>query len=49
MSREAQNSAEKSTHPPTVIFGGFARLPANAVSMFAVGVLAVEIEVDPYI
>lgn len=48
MSREAQNSDEKSTHPPTVIFGGFARLPANAVSMFAVGVLAVEIEVDPY-
>lgn len=48
MNQEAPRTDKKSTHPDTVIFGGFARLPANAASMYAVGVLAVEIEVDPY-
>lgn len=48
MIKDTQKSGEKSIHPDTVIFSGFARLPANAASMYIVGVLAVEIEVDPY-
>jgi len=43
-----EKSGRGSTHPPTIIFGGFARLPANAAHMYASGVLAVELEVDPY-
>ena len=48
MATQTSSNEEKSTHPPTVIFGGFARLPANAASMYASGSLAVEVEIDPY-
>ncbi len=34
--------------PPTLIFAGFAKLPANAGVPYGGGVLAIEIEVDPY-
>jgi hypothetical protein len=34
--------------PPTLIFAGFARLPANAGVPHGGGVLALELEVDPY-
>ena len=40
--------AEHSTHPETLIVAGFARLPANAVSMCGSGTLAIEFELDPY-
>ena len=39
---------EKIANPPTIIFAGFAKLPANASMQNIPGVLAVEIEVDPY-
>ena len=48
MIRDTQKSVEKLVHPDTVIFSGFARLPANAANIYMAGVLAVEIEVDPY-
>ncbi len=34
--------------PPTFIFAGFARLPAGAGVLHGEGVLALELEVDPY-
>jgi hypothetical protein len=37
-----------SVSPPTLIFAGFARLPANAATPHGGGVLAIELEVDPY-
>ena len=38
----------KAVAPPTLIFAGFARLPANAGAPYGGGVLALELEVDPY-
>ncbi len=37
-----------SVSPPTLIFAGFARLPAGAGVLHGEGVLALELEVDPY-
>lgn len=34
--------------PPTLIFAGFSRLPANSCTPHGGGVLALEVEVDPY-
>ena len=34
--------------PPTFIFSGYAKTPANAITPFGSGILALEIEVDPY-
>jgi len=34
--------------PPTLIFAGFARLPANAGGPTGGGVVTLEVEVDPY-
>ncbi len=41
-------AAGKAAAPPTLIFAGFARLPANAGVPHGGGVLALELEVDPY-
>lgn len=41
-------AAGKPVAPPTLIFAGFARLPANAGVPQGGGVLALELEVDPY-
>ncbi len=38
----------KAVAPPTLIFAGFARLPAGAGVIHGKGVLALELEVDPY-
>lgn len=41
-------AAGNAAAPPTLIFAGFARLPANAGVPHGGGVLALELEVDPY-
>ncbi len=41
-------AGDKTNTPPTLIFAGFARLPANAGVPHGGGVLALELEVDPY-
>ena len=49
-SRQPRDSGARKTpiSPPTIIFAGFARLPANAGTPYGGGVLALELEVDPY-
>ena len=38
-----------SKSPPTIVLGGFSRLPTNAVNVYGLGgTLSVEIEIDPY-
>ncbi len=43
-----QPGNKRQVSPPTLIFAGFARLPANAGVPQGGGVLALELEVDPY-
>lgn len=43
-----ESGDEKNPNPPTLIFAGFARLPANAPFPCGGQILALEIEVDPY-
>jgi hypothetical protein len=38
----------KRSNPPTIIFAGFARLPANASMPSNSSTLAIELEVDPF-
>ncbi len=44
----AGDASGRDQAPPTLIFSGFARLPANAGTPYGGGVLALELEVDPY-
>ncbi len=48
MANTVRAAAGKEGAPPTLIFAGFARLPANAGVPQGGGVLALELEVDPY-
>ena len=41
-------AGDETNTPPTLIFAGFARLPANACTPHGGGVLALEVEIDPY-
>ncbi len=47
-SQDDASSGKTSLSPPTLIFAGFARLPANSCTPHGGGVLALEVEVDPY-
>ena len=46
--KKTNHFVEDNAHPPTIIFSGFAKLPSNASMQSQPGVLAIEIEVDPY-
>ena len=46
--KNIKNGKEISTHPPTIIFAGYALLPSKATNGGIHGALSVEIEIDPF-